>query len=498
MQYETVIGLEIHVQPKTQSKMFCADPTIFDPDKPNSSISPISLGHPGTLPVLNKQAVAFGVKAALAINCQVREFSKFDRKSYFYPDLPKGYQISQYDKPLAEEGFVEFFVGGDIKRVAIERLHLEEDTAKNIHESGKAKIDFNRSGMSLMEIVTKPDIENPLQAKLFLQELRMIMRQTGVSDADMEKGQLRCDANISLRPVGDKKLYAKTEIKNINSFKAVEKALLFEQKRQARLWDEGTPPDILTTRGWDDDVGETVEQRTKEEASDYRYFPEPDIPPLHVTEDYIQEIRASLPELPQSRRLRLLEEYAFSLEDVMVIAQDRELTSYVEQVISELKAWIEAQDTIEGTADEIWEAHKKKLCKLVSGWVLTNMFKLLNQKQMNFGSIPITPENFAEFLTLVFTNKVNSTNAQIILKEMFENGTDPSDIMSEKDLAQSDNADDLQKWVDAVIAAYPDQVEEYKGGKEPVIQFLLGMVMKESKGKADPKAVKDLLQSKLV
>lgn len=497
MQYETIIGLEIHVQPKTASKMFCADPNLFDPDRPNVAISPISMGHPGTLPVVNEKAVALGMRAALALGLRVNLYSKFDRKSYFYPDLPKGYQISQYDEPLAEDGTLSFFVGSEVVTVGIERLHLEEDAAKNIHEDSRALIDFNRAGAPLMEIVTKPDITSPLAAKFFLQELRLIMRELGVSDADMEKGQLRCDANISLRPVGDDQLYPKTEIKNLNSFKSVERALQYEQKRQQALWEAGTPPTMQATRGWDETSNKTIEQRTKETASDYRYFPEPDIPPLVFTEEQIQAARATLPELPQSRRERLLAEYAFKLEDVLVIAQDKHVTAYVEKVISELRGWLESEGGIEGSPGEIWDVNKKKLCRLVSGWILTNAYKLLNEKNMAFQAMPITAENFAEFLTLVFTSKINSTNAQLVLKTMFETGKDPSDIMYEHDLEQSQDTDELDAWVDEVLKENPDQVIEYKNGKEVVLKFLIGMVMRKSKGKADPNAVESILQSKL-
>jgi len=494
---ETIIGLEIHVQPKTASKMFCADSNMFNPDKPNVAISPISLGHPGTLPVLNKKAVELGIKAALALNLKVNLFSKFDRKSYYYPDLPKGYQISQYDEPLAEDGFLEFFVQDKIIKVGIERLHLEEDAAKNIHINSESLIDYNRSGAPLMEIVSHPDLDSPVVAKNFLQEIRLIMRSIGVSDADMEKGQLRCDANISLRPVGDNNLYPKTEIKNLNSFKSVEKALAFEQQRQTELWSKGEQPTQQTTRGWDETSQTTVVQRTKEEASDYRYFPEPDLPPLELEQKFIDAIKVTLPELPQMRRLRLLDEYAFSLLDVIFMAQDLDLSNYVEKVISELRAWLEAQDNIDGSIAEIWEHNKVKLCKLVSGWLLSKVWKLANDNQINFSQLPITPENFAEFLTLIFTRKINSTAAQVVLEKMFTEGRDPSDIIEQDDLSQSDNADDLEIWIDKIINTNPDQVEQFRAGKEPIIKFLLGMVMRESKGKADPVQAEELLRKKI-
>lgn len=497
MNLETIIGLEIHVQLATESKMFCGCANVDPGIKPNSSVCPVCMGHPGVMPVVNKKALEYGIKASLALNCQVQLFSKFDRKSYFYPDLPKGYQISQYDEPLALGGRVEFFSDSKKNSIPLERLHLEEDTAKNIHEKDYALIDFNRSGIPLMEIVTKPEIKSPLEARLFLQELRLIMRYLGVSNADMEKGQLRCDANISLRSQGDMDFYPKTEIKNLNSFKSVERALEYEVKRQTELWEKGEIPQVQATRGWDENKQITTLQRVKEEASDYRYFPEPDLPPLHFTDEFVSDIKNLLPELPQAKRERFLVQYAFKPADVDILVQDKKLSEYTESVISELVAWLEANDSIEGSSDEIWDQNKDKLCKLVSGWLLSKLFKLVNEKKIPFCEQPITAENFAEFLTLVYDRKVNSSAAQVLLEEMFVSGKDPDVILEEKDLSQSRDVGEIGDWADEVIMANPEQVKQFQEGKDPVIKFLIGMVMKKSAGKADPQEVERILREKL-
>ncbi len=496
MQYETIIGLEIHVQLKTKSKMFCSCPNVFDIDKPNTYICPICTGHPGVLPTVNEQAVNYAIKAALALNLQVNLFSKFDRKSYFYPDLPKGYQISQYDKPLAENGYLEILLPEGEKKFGIERLHLEEDAAKNFHQDGYVLVDFNRAGTPLIEIVTQPDFRSPAEAKAFLQELRLIMRYLGVSDADMEKGQLRCDANISLRPEGDTGFYPKTEIKNLNSFKSVERALAFEVKRQTELWEKGDAPDYQTTRGWDENRGVTVEQRGKEEASDYRYFPEPDIPPLQLTEEQVNKIKEEIPELPNDKRKRFIAHYGFKLPDANILVNNTKLARYAEKVISEFVAWLEASPYVEGTSQEIWDKYKEKIAKLASSWLLNNLVKLLNESGEEIDNIKITPEDMAEFLTFVFEKKLNSSAAQLVLSEMFKSGKDPHVILEEQDLEPA-STEQLERWVEEVIAENPQQVEQFKGGKEPVIKFLIGMVMKKAKGKANAKEAEDLLRDKL-
>ncbi len=498
MKYETIIGLEIHVQLDTKSKMFCSCDNSGENQSPNTTVCPVCMGHPGTLPVMNKQAIEWGVKAALALNCTIPEESKFDRKHYFYPDLPKGYQISQYDQPVGENGWIEFVVEGEMKKVRFNRLHLEEDAAKLTHAGYDSLVDFNRAGTPLAEIVTEADIRSSKEAKVFLQELRRIMRYLDVSEADMEKGHLRCDANISLRPKGGKKLYSKTEIKNLNSFRAVERAIAYEEERQKELWEKGTPVDYLSTRGWDEGKQSTYEQRIKEEANDYRYFPEPDLPPLQFTKDTVENIRQELPELPAAKRKRFQEQYELALTDVVILTDDKAIANYTEQVISELKNWLNHVETIEGSEEEIWATHKKKLAKLVANWIGTELFKHLKEKKIVLHDLKVTPENFAEFLTLIWDKKVNSSAAQTILEEMIITGADPSHILTEKDLGQMEDSTELESIVEKVINTNPKVVEEYKSGKENVIQFLVGMAMKESKGKANPQVVLEILKGKLL
>jgi aspartyl-tRNA(Asn)/glutamyl-tRNA(Gln) amidotransferase subunit B len=492
MKLEIVIGLEIHVQLKTKSKMFCSCANEFDIVEPNKNICPICTGQPGVLPKTNAEAVRLALKAALALNLKINTHSKFDRKSYFYPDLPKAYQISQYDQPLAQDGYLEIYLAGGEKKFGIERLHLEEDAAKNTHADEYALIDFNRAGTPLVEIVTKPDFTNPQEAKAFLQELRSIMRLLHVSDADMEKGQLRCDANISLRPVGDTQLYAKTEIKNLNSFRGVEKALEHEVRRQIELWEKGEKPDISSTRGWDEIKNITLEQRIKEEASDYRYFPEPDLPPLVVLPLEIDKAKSEIPELPNEKRIRLMNEYGFKLLEVNILMSVPGFDIYAEKVISEFLAWLKSSDSVEGTTGEIHDQYQDKITKLVTNWLINNLLQLMNKHQQAVTEIKITPENFAEFLTLIFNRRVNSSAAQIILEQMYITGKDPSDLIDELDLHQT-GSNDISVFVTEVISENAIQVEQYKQGKTVVLKFLIGLVMKKSKGKADPQVIEELL-----
>ena len=508
MRLETIIGLEFHVQLKTKSKMFCACLNDSNADEPNKNVCPICLGHPGTLPVVNAEAVNMAMRAALAVNCKINAFTKFDRKNYFYPDLPKGYQISQFDKPLAEHGWLAINFGArdglaarldddkQMKRIGIVRLHMEEDSAKSIHTPEASLIDFNRGGTPLIEIVTGPNMASPQEAKTFGQELQLIMRYLDISDANMEKGELRCDANISLRPEGDQNLYPKTEIKNINSFRALERALAFEIERQTVLWQEGKPPTTQETRGWNDGKQETFSQRSKEEAHDYRYFPEPDLPPLTFTEKQIEQTRALLHELPQAKRQRFMAMYGFSGDETKILTETRELAGYAEQVISELKNWLATVDT-SGTEEEIWERNKKKVVKLTAGWLVNKFLPLLAEKNIPLMANKVTPENFAEFITLVYQNKINSAAAQIILNEMIVSGADPSHVMDDKDLGQMGADDDLGAVIKKVIAENTNQAVEYRAGKEPLIKYFIGAVMKETKGKADPKVAEDLLREHL-
>ncbi|MEK7545668.1 MAG: Asp-tRNA(Asn)/Glu-tRNA(Gln) amidotransferase subunit GatB [Patescibacteria group bacterium] len=508
MTLEPVIGLEIHVQLKTKSKMFCGCDNRAEDAPPNTAVCPICMGHPGTLPVANRQAIEFGVLASLAIGCRITKQSKFDRKNYFYPDLPKGYQISQFDKPvgvggsmtlenpLAREGERKVFT------IGITRLHLEEDAAKLQHAAdGKSSlVDFNRAGTPLAEIVTEPDFASPAEAKVFLHELRLIMRTLGVSDADMEKGHLRCDANVSLREVIDDpaieketvlRFNPKTEVKNLNSFKSVERALEYEIVRQTALWNAGTPPMQTTTRGWDDDKQITVLQRVKEGMADYRYFPEPDLPPLELAEIEMA-VRPKMPELPEAKRQRFREEYAFTAADAKQIVDNPYLAQFTEKTMSELQEWLSTSGEKEG-----WEAQKSKFAKLFSGWMLSKLLGLLSEIGSDVRIMKITPEDFAEFLTLVHQGRINSTAAQEVLRTMLEAGQDPSQIVTERGLQQIADVGDLELACDNVILANGKVVADYKAGTKNAVMFLVGQVMKETKGKAKPDLVREILEAKL-
>lgn len=506
MPYRPVIGLEIHVQLKTKTKMFCSCPNLTDEAEPNIAICPICTGQPGVLPVVNKLALEMGILAAQALNCKIAEKSKFDRKNYFYPDLPKGYQISQYDMPIATDGYLEIQIPKgrrELARIGITRVHLEEDAAKSFHDKkGETLVDYNRSSTPLIEIVTEPDFESPAEAKVFLQELRTIMRYLGISDADMEKGQLRCDANISLQKIDDdgkpvyETLFAKTEIKNLNSFKSVERALEYEIQRQTKLWEEDKPPRIQSTRGWNETEGVTEEQRVKEEEQDYRYFPEPDIPVMDLGE-IILKSKADLPELPHAKRQRFSEEYGFSSEAIKFLASDPAWADYAENVVSELKEWLASMPDVEGTANEIYEENKKKLAKLVGGWLSSKLQGVLTDKKIDIRDLKIEPENFAEFISLIYTNKISSTAAQKILAIMIEKGKDPSQIMEDEELGQMSDVKELEELVIDAVKNNPDQTSQYRAGKTALIQFFVGVVMKSTEGKADPNVVKVLLEKEL-
>ncbi len=483
MQLESVIGLEIHVQLKTKSKMFCACDNTGEIKPPNTTVCPVCLGHPGVLPVANTEALRMAIKTALALNLQVNLHSKFDRKNYFYPDLPKGYQISQYDEPLAQNGYLEVGIKDSKKKINIERLHLEEDTGKLFHTKDKSLVDFNRAGTPLMEIVTKPEVTTPGQAKVFLQQLRIILRYLQVSDADMEKGHLRVDVNVSLRSEGESKLYPKVELKNLNSFRSVERGLEYEIKRLTDLWDKDEYPKNNSTRGWDDTKGLSEEQRTKEEVSDYRYFPEPDLPPLNFTKKEIEEIKKSLPELPQAKSSRLIKQYGLPSYEANILVNDLVIADYFESVVAKLDKQSE-------------EVNKKQSAKLAFNWLINKLFQLLNEKSITVDELLFDQDQFVNFLLLVASRRVNSTNAQILLKSMVETGRDPQDILDSEDLAQSSDIN-LEEIINKVIAQYPEQVEQYQAGKTPVLKFFLGAVMRETKGKIDPQEAEELLKQKL-
>ena len=501
MEYEAIIGLEIHAELKTKSKMFCRCDNNSEGKEPNTTVCPICLGHPGTLPYPNKQAIEWTVLLGLGLNGQISQFSKFDRKNYFYPDLPKGYQISQYDLPFVSDGCLE--VNGE--KIKITRVHLEEDTGKSRHPEGKnySLLDYNRAGTPLIEMVTEPVIPDAQTAKKFCQTYQQILRYLDISDADMEKGQMRCEANISIQekgkwkyegdceivPLGDYKLSPKVELKNINSFKAVEKAIDYEIKRQIKALEDEEKL-IQETRGWNENKGETVKQRIKETADDYRYFPEPDIPPVKIDSAWIEEIKTHLIELPPAKRKRFEEQYNFDEETAEILTSDKELAHYTENVISELRAWIEAEG-------DDWERQKKKLAKSASNWLVSELFKHLRERGEKISDIKITPENFAELITLVYTGKINSSAGQKILEIMYNQGGDPSNIMKEQGLEQLDNEEELENIIKDILEKNEAQVEQYKQGKTNLLQFFVGQTMAATKGKANPQKVSEILKKLL-
>jgi aspartyl-tRNA(Asn)/glutamyl-tRNA(Gln) amidotransferase subunit B len=499
MKLVPVIGLETHVQLKTKTKMFCPCSAHGEALSANTNVCPICLGHPGSLPVPNEQAIRWAILIGLSLNGQITPHSKFDRKNYFYPDLPKGYQISQFDLPVMHDGSITLEVAGAAEPVTIgiERLHLEEDAAKNIHgDDGKTYVDYNRGGTPLCEIVTKPDFHSALEAKTYLQELRLLVRTLGVSEGDMEKGHLRCDVNISLREVLEDgslgPLHPKSEIKNVNSFRMVERAIEYEIKRQTELWEQGQPPAITTTRGWNDAKGRTEEQRTKEEAADYRYFPEPDIPPMELAE-LAEEIRMTIPELPWNRRRRLVTEYGFKIEDARQMVDDPALADYAEQTMSELGAWLEADVRIE--RDEVPE-HQKKMAKLVSGWLLNKLLGELAKRGGDIRTMKITPENFAEFVKLIGDGKLTGTKGLEVLNRMLDDGINPSQAMEELGASRLDDVTALAQIIDSVIERSANEVARYRAGEVKLMQWFVGQVMKESRGNADPDTTAKILAEK--
>ena len=499
MNYDIIIGLEIHVQLNTKSKMFCRCANLNENlnKEPNTTVCPICLGHPGTLPVANKQAIEWTILTGLALNCEVSDYSKFDRKHYFYPDLPKAYQISQYDLPLVYNG--RLAVNG--REIAITRIHLEEDAGKLTHPKGKdySLADYNRASSPLMELVTEPVIKSATEAKKFCQLYQQILRYLEIADADIEKGQMRCEANLSLQeqgkweykgdckinPIGKYKLNPKVEVKNIGSFKALEKAIEYEIARQTEALNNGENLQ-QETRGWDDNNQKTVSQRSKEEAQDYRYFPDPDISPIKIDSDWLEKIRTDLVELPLEKQKRFKKQYGFSDYDATILTSDKKIAEYVEQTISELRARLEADD-------KNWKTAHTKLAKLTGNWIGTELFKYLNEEKRGIGDIKISPPDFAEFIALIYESKINSTAAQIIFKEMFEQGTSPSEIMKAKGLEQMEDYGELEGIVKNVIANNQKAVDEYKSGKENAVQFLVGQIMKKSKGKANPQKAKDMI-----
>lgn len=486
-----IIGLEVHVQLKTKSKMFCSCKNVLGDATPNTSICPICMGYPGTLPVPNAQAIEWIHLAGAAMGCKLALEAKFDRKSYFYPDLPKGYQISQFDQPFCLKGEFPVVVDGEDRRIGITRIHLEEDAAKNTHAKDGAHtlVDYNRAGTPLMEIVTEPDIASPEEARVFLQELQRVMRTLGISDADMEKGQMRCDANISLRPEGESELYPKTEIKNVNSFKFVEKALQYEIERQTKLWEEGSIP-THATRGWNSKTGKTEAQRTKEAAADYRYFPEPDIPPFSFSVEELEERVGKLPELPWEARERFMKEFGVSAQQAELLISDKVLAELFEDTASEIAE-------LDNERVDVAPAEEHELVVLAANIILKELRAIIQQQSLVKGDIKISPENIAELVVLLQQKTIGSNGVTPMLAEMQKTGGDPDAIMKSLGLEQVNSADELGGIIEEVISENPDVVEKIKAGKEAGLQFLMGQVMAKTKGTANPGVVIQLLKEKI-
>ena len=474
MKYEAVIGLEVHAQLQTNTKIFCGCETKFGEDA-NTRTCPVCIGMPGVLPVLNRKAVEYAVKTGLATHSTISAFSRFARKNYFYPDLPKGYQISQYELPICEHGYVEIAVDGTVKRIGLTRIHLEEDAGKNLHqaESGASLVDLNRAGTPLMEIVSEPDIRSAEEASEYLKKLRAILRYIEVSDADMEKGNFRCDANVSIRPVGAQEFGTRAEIKNVNSFKFVQKAIEYEIKRQAQVLDEGGRV-IQETRLFDSSKGVTFSMRSKEEAHDYRYFPEPDLVPVVVSKNTVENIAGTIPELPDAKRARFVREYGLPEYDADMLTQSRALADYFESA-----AKLSGQP------------------KVVSNWMMGELMRLLNADSREIEDCPLKPDRLAGMIKMIDGGVISTKIAKTVFEEMYRTGKDAESIVKEQGLVQVSDTGEIERIINAVVKANPAQHADYKAGKEKLFGFFVGQVMKASKGKANPELVNELLKRKL-
>lgn len=477
MNYEIVIGLEVHVHLKTKSKLFCGCSTEFG-SVPNSNICPVCTGQPGTLPVLNKKAVEFAVLTGLATNCKIAKHSIFARKNYFYPDLPKNYQISQYELPLCEKGFLEIEIDGIPKKIGITRIHLEEDAGKLLHAIGVQEldyslVDYNRTGIPLLEIVSEPEISSPDEAYQYLTNLKAILRYIGISDCDMEKGSLRCDANISLRIVGEKKLGVKVELKNMNSFKAIRDALNYEIERQKEALNLNEKI-VQDTRLWDEKSGATVSMRSKEQAHDYRYFPEPDLAPIEIDEKFLNVIRKNLVELPKDRKKRFVEKFGFSDYDAAVLTSEKSLADYFESVVNIVNE-----------------------PKLISNWITTELLGKLNAENKDIISSPVSSKNLAGMLKLISDGTISGKIAKTVFEQMYKTGKSASEIVKEQGLVQISDEKEIEKLVEEAIAENQKAVAEFKAGKQQALGALVGSVMKKSRGQANPKLVNEILIKKL-
>ncbi len=475
---ETVIGLEVHVELSTESKAFCRCSTAFGAE-PNTQVCPVCLGLPGALPVLNKRVLEYAIKTGLALNCSIASQSKFDRKNYFYPDLPKAYQISQFDQPIAYDGYVDITVDGQARRIGVKRVHMEEDAGKLIHTGDdiatatSSLVDLNRAGVPLIEIVTEPDIRSPEEARLYLTKLKTIIQYLGVSDCKMEEGSLRCDANLSVRPRGSNKLGTKSEIKNMNSFRAVFRGLSFEEERQKEAFLAGEEI-VQETRHWDESRGITVGMRSKEEAQDYRYFPDPDLPPLAIDPTWVEDIRADLPELPDVRVARFIKEYGLPDYDAEVLTTSQRVADFYD-------------DCVRLHADP----------KAVSNWIMSEVLRLLNAEGKELEETPLTPEHVTKVLKLMDEGVISGRIAKDVFEETFHTGRDPEEIVKERGLVQISDEDELGRIVAEVLEANPNVVEDYRNGKDKALGYLIGQVMKATRGKANPQMVNRLFKEKL-
>lgn len=496
--YKPVIGLEIHAELKTQTKMFCSCKNDPDEKHPNFNICPVCMGHPGTLPVINEEAVRKTILAGMALNCRIEQDTYFERKNYFYPDLPKGYQISQYLKPLCFEGYLNIkTTGGAEKKIRITRIHLEEDAGRLYHAQDKehSLVDYNRAGVPLMELVTEPDLESGDDVRAFAQELQLILRYLGVSDADMEKGLMRIEVNLSLKNP-DGSFGTKVEVKNINSVKFAAEAVDYEIKRQSELLDKGGKV-LHETRGWDEAGKRTVSRRTKEKSHDYRYFPEPDLPALKLSAEFLDDIKRIMPELPAQKRLRL-KGYGINDAQAEVFIVSRHLGNYFEHVTSEIGEAIKDYEQKKGSQGFGVEA-LEKIHILSANYIITEFPQLLKEKLIedDLEGFMITPEAFAELMVLIFTKELSSTGAKAVLKEMAETGLHPEKITEKLNVGQISDAGQLEEAVKKVLADNPGQVEEFKKGKKAILKYLVGMVMRETKGRANPQIVEELIINNL-
>ena len=488
MDFETVIGLEVHAQLLTKSKMYCGCSADYATAPPNTHVCPVCLGMPGVLPVINKQAVEFTIMTALVLNCTVSDCTKFDRKNYPYPDLMKGYQISQYDAPIGKGGWLDIEVDGQKRKIGITRVHLEEDVAKLLHRTANdgedySLVDVNRSGVPLMEIVGEPDLRSPEEARQYLIKLRSILQYLGVSTGNMEEGSFRCDANISIRSEGSAELGPKVEVKNMNSFRAVYLAMEYEAKRQRKAFSEGKKL-VQETRGWVEEKGKTVAQRSKEYAHDYRYFPEPDLPPLAISREWVEEIRAELPELPEDRRDRFMKEYGLSLYDASLLTGTKAIADYEEDFIK---------------AEELKDIPVSERAKLGSNWLLGEISRIMNDNNIDIDDFKrkVEPAQAARIAALSSEGVVNAPTAKSVLDLMFQTGKKADEIIQEDGLSQISDTGELEAAIVDVINSNTQAVSDYRSGKETALKFLVGQVMRATKGRANPALAGELLQKKL-